>query len=136
MDTTATGAQQQPDDTAAIRALIEPWSRSAIDRDWDAMLAMCTYDIVFSPPGEPKVSGTALRPWLEAYPIIKEFNWGFDEIEVSGDLAVGVGWGEMTVEIEGQEASTTIKLADALHRGEDGTWRFSHVIWNENEAAD
>ena len=102
MDTTATGAQLQPDDDAAIRALIDPWRQSAIDRDWDAMLAMCTYEVVFSPPGEPKVSGAQLRPWLEAYPIIKEFNLGFDKIEVSGGLAIGVGWGKMTVEIEGQ----------------------------------
>ena len=136
MDTTATGAQQQPDDSAAIRAFIEPWRRSAIDRDWDAMLAMCTYDVVFSPPGEPKVFGAALRPWLEAYPIIKEFDLGFDKIEVSGGLAIGVGWGKMTVETEGQEASLNIKFADAFRRGEDGAWRFSHVIWNENELAD
>lgn len=136
MDTTATGASPQPDDAAAIRAFIEIWSQAAIDRDWDTILGMCTDDVVFSPPGEPKVSGAEVRPWLEAYPIIKEFNWGFDEIEVSGDLAVGVGWGKMTVEIEGQEASINIKLADTFRRGDDGSWRFSHLIWNENEAAD
>ena len=136
MDTTATGASPQPDDPAAIRAFIEIWSQAAIDRDWDTILGMCTDDVVFSPPGEPKVSGAEVRPWLEAYPIIKEFNWGFDEIEVSGDLAVGVGWGKMTVEIEGQEASINIKLADTFRRGDDGSWRFSHLIWNENEAAD
>ena len=135
MDTTATGAQLQPDDDAAIRALIDPWRQSAIDRDWDAMLAMCTYEVVFSPPGEPKVSGAQLRPWLEAYPIIKEFNLGFDKIEVSGGLAIGVGWGKMTVEIEGQEASLNIKFADTFRRGDDGSWRFAHVIWNRNEPA-
>lgn len=136
MDTTATGAQLQPDDAAQIRGFVAPWTQAGLDRDWDAMLAMCTDDIVFSPPGEPKVSGAEVRPWLEAYPIIKQFIWGFDEIEVSGDLAVGVGWGKMTVEIEGQEASINIKLADTFRRGDDGSWRFSHLIWNENEAAD
>ncbi len=135
MDTTATGAQLQPDDAAAIRAFIAPWSQAAVDRDWDAMLAMCTDDVVFSPPGEPKVSGAGLRPWLEAYPMIKAFDWGFDDIEISGDLAIGVGWGNMTVEIEGEEASMIIKFADTFRRGDDGSWRFSHVIWNQNEPA-
>ncbi len=135
MDTTATGAQLQPDDAAAIRAFITPWSQAAVDRDWDAMLAMCTDDVVFSPPGEPKVSGAEVRQWLDAFPVIKEFTWDFDEIEVNGDLAIGVGWGNMTVEIEGEEASMSIKFADAFRRGDDGSWRFSHVIWNQNEPA-
>ena len=135
MDTTATGAQLQPDDAAAIRAFVAPWTQAALDRDWDAMLAMCTDDIVFSPPDEPKVSGAGVRPWLDKFPLIKEFNWGFDEIEVSGDLATGVGRAEMTVEIDGQDVATSIEFADIFRRGDDGSWRFAHVIWNRNEPA-
>ncbi len=135
METTATGAQLQPDDAAQIRAFVAPWTQACLDRDWDAMLAMCTDDVVFSPPGEPKVSGAGARTWLDAFPVIKEMNWGFDKIEVSGDLATGVGWGEMTVEIDGQDVAMSFKFADIFRRGDDGSWRFAHVIWNENEPA-
>ena len=135
MDTTATGAQLQPDDAAAIRAFIIPWTQACLDRDWDALLAMCTDNVVFSPPGEPKASGAEVRPWLDAFPVIKEFIWDFDEIEVNGDLAIGVGWGKMTVEVEGQEVAMSFKFADIFRRGDDGSWRFAHVIWNQNEPA-
>lgn len=68
MDITATGAQQQPDDTAQIRATIAPWRQACLDRDWDALLAMGTEDIVTSGPGDPSVTGDTVRPWLENYP--------------------------------------------------------------------
>ena len=135
MDTAATGAQLQPDAAATIRGFVAPWTQACLDRNWDALLTMCTDDVVFSPPGEPKVSGAGVRTWLEAFPVIKEFNWDFDDINVSGDLAVGVGWGKMDVEVEGQDASMAIKFADVFRRGDDGSWRFVHVIWNENEPA-
>ncbi len=130
----ATGAQLQPDDAATIRGFVAPWTQACLDRNWDALLAMCTDDVVFSPPGEPKVSGAGVRTWLEAFPVIKEFNWDFDNIDVSGDMAVGVGWGKMDVEVEGQDASMNIKFADVFRRGDDGSWRFAHVIRNENES--
>ena len=68
MDITATGAQQQPDDTAQIRAIIAPWRQACPDRGWDALLAMGTEDIVISGPGDPSVTGDTVRPWLENYP--------------------------------------------------------------------
>jgi ketosteroid isomerase-like protein len=41
------------DATAAIRATVVPWTKAALDRNWDAMISMCTNDVVFAPPGEP-----------------------------------------------------------------------------------
>ena len=52
---------------------------------------MCTEDIVISGPGEPKVTGDAVRTWLENYPIIKTMTFDFDRIEISGDLAAAGG---------------------------------------------
>ncbi len=135
MDTTGTGAQQQPDDDAQIRATIAPWIQACLDRDWDALLAMCTEDIVFSPPEEPKVSGDAARLWLENYPVIKALTFDFDRIEVSGDLAAANGSGSMTLEVEGQEVSLEIEFTDVFRKDERGTWLYSSVIFNNNEAA-
>ncbi len=134
MDTTATGAQLQPDDAAQIRATIAPWIKACLDRDWDALLAMCTEDIVFSPPGAPKVTGDAVRSWLESYPVIKAFEFDFDRLEVSGDLAAASGSGSMTVEVEGQEVTSEMEFTDVFRKDRHGTWLYSSVIFNTNEA--
>ncbi len=74
-------------DVNAIRDIIDPWNRACLNRDWDALLSMCTDDMVFMPPNEPRVAGDALRPWLDAFPVIKEMSWGIDLLEGRGDLA-------------------------------------------------
>lgn len=114
---------------SAIRAMTAPWRKAALDRNWDAMIAMCTSDVVFAPPGQPSVSGATLRPWLEAYPIMKEFSFDFDRIDVSGDLATGVGRGSWTLDVDGQEQSATFRFVDVFKRTPKG-WRYAHVIWN------
>ena len=118
------------DDAAAIRAMIGPWAKAGLDRDWDALQEMCTDDVVFAPPGEPKVSGARVRPWLEAFPVMKVFEFAFDKVDVSGDLATAVGAGRWTLTIDGRDHSATFKFADVFRKGRDGNWRYAHVIWN------
>ncbi len=135
MDTTDTGAQLQPDDDAQIRATIEPWTKACLDRDWDALLAMCTEDIVFSAPGEPKVTGTAaVRTWLEDYPVMKTLDFDFDRMEISGDLAVANGSGSMTIKVEGQEDTMIFDFTDTLRKNRHGTWLYSSVTYNAKAA--
>ena len=108
-----------------------PLCKAGIDRNWDALLAMCSPDVVFAPPNEPSVSGNKLRAWLEAFPVMKDFRFDFDKIEVSGDLATGVGGGTWTLDVNGQDVSATFKFADVFKRGSQG-WRYAHVIWNSD----
>ena len=122
-------------DKDAIKGLVEPWTQASIARDWDALLGLCTDDVAFSPPGEPKVSGAGVRPWLETFPVIKAFDWGFDDIQISGDLSTGAGSGVMTVEMDGNDVALKLKFVDIFRRSSDGSWRFAHVIWNLNEPA-
>lgn len=118
-----------------IEALVAPWVQACLDRDWDALLALCTDDVVFAPPGEPSISGEeSLKNWLDAFPVMTEFEFSFDQIDESDDLAVGFGTGSMTVEMGDDTASMTIKFADVFHRQADGGWLYSHVIWNGNES--
>ena len=133
MDTTGTGAQQQPDDAAQIRATIAPWIQASLDRDWDALLAMFTEDIVISPPGESKVTGDAVLAWFKNGPVAKAFTFDFDRIEVGGDLAVVNGSGSSIVEVEGQEVSQNFDFTDVLRKDQGGTWLYSSVIFNLNE---
>ena len=133
MDTTGTGAQQQPDDAAQIRATIAPFTQACLDRDWDALLALCTEDIVFSAPGGPKVTGDAIRPWLESYPVIKAFTYDFDRLEVSGDLAVGSGSGSDLLEVDGLEVAGSVEFTDVFRKDQSGTWLYSWVAFNRDE---
>ncbi len=121
-------------DVNAIRGIIDPWNRACLNRDWDALLSMCTDDMVFMPPNEPRVAGDALRPWLDAFPVIKEMSWGIDLLEGRGDLARLFGWVKETLEIDGQDVEFNGKYCDTMRKGEDGKWRFSMVIWNSDEA--
>ena len=120
------------DATAAIRASIAPWTKACLDRDWDALLAMCTDDVVFAPPGEPRVSGKNVRPWLEAFPVMKVFNFNFDRIDVNEELATGVGGGTWTLNLNGQDLTASFKFADVFRRGPDGNWRYAYAIWNSD----
>jgi ketosteroid isomerase-like protein len=114
---------------AAIRATADPWCQAAIDRNWEAIIAMCTGDVVFAPPGQPSVSSSRLRSWLDSYPVIKAMKLSFDRIEVNGDLATGVGRGSLTVDLDGQDVSTVFKFTDVFRRDPKG-WRYAHVMWN------
>ncbi len=133
MDTTGTGAQQQQDDAAQIRATIALFIQSCLARDWDAFLEMCTEDIVISGPGEPKVSGDAVRPWLEDYPIMKAMAFDFDRIEVSGDLAIANGSGSDILELEGQEVAGSFDFTDVFRKDQGGTWLYSSITFNRND---
>ena len=39
------------DAATAIRATLAPWTKAALDRNWDSMISLCTSDVVFAPPG-------------------------------------------------------------------------------------
>jgi len=123
------------DSAAAIRATIPPWRKACLDRNWDALLAMCTDDVVFAPPGESQVSGSKIRPWLEAFPVMKAFDFNFDRVDVSGDLATATGSGTWTLDVNGEDVSANFKFADVFRRGSDGSWRYAHVIWNSDTPA-
>ena len=136
MDNTSTGAQLEPDPAAQIRDTIVPWTRACLNRDWDALLDMCTDDIVFSGPGESRVTGDAVQSWLENFPVQTAMVWDFDRIEVRGDLAIGNGSGNMTIEADGQEISMSFDFTDVLRRDQHGNWLYSSVIFNSNDAPD
>ncbi len=119
---------------AAVRDLIEPWNRACIERDWDALLDMCTPDVVFLPPGSPPLSGAAIRPWLEAFPEVRDMWWEVTALEAEGDLACLWGPVKQTLIVDGEKQSMHAKFCDLARRGPDGRWRFAVIIWNDNDA--
>lgn len=129
------GAGLTPNDVVAIRALVEPWTRACVQRDWDSLLGICTDDIVFLPPSEPAVGGGGVRPWLDRFPAIKAMAWDIDHVEGAGHLACARGWVRMTLEVSGQQLAFDGKYTDVFRKQPDGSWRFALVIWNSNNAA-
>ena len=119
---------------AAVSKMIGPWTRACLDRDWDALLGMCTSDIVFMPPGEAPVSGAAARAWLEAFPPIKRMSWEVTSLEAAEDQAFLRGPVRQTLEIEGVDEVFDGKFCDLMRREEDGAWRFAVIMWSSNTA--
>lgn len=117
----------------AIEDLIQPWIRACVDRDWDALLAMCTEDIVFMPPGDSLVTGAGVRPWLESFPVVKDMSWRIDRMEDMGDVALLRGPVRQILEIDGRDEEFDGKYFDVMRRTPDGTWRFDLIIWNRND---
>lgn len=121
-------------DIAAIRGTIDPWAQACIDADWDRLLSLCTDDIVFLPPDAPIVEGSAaVRAFMETFPDIKTFTSDFTHIEGHGDTASARGTFAMTVEADGNKVAVTGKFIDTFRKQPDNSWRYSSVIWNNDE---
>ena len=120
-------------DIAAFEALIEPWCNACVQRDWDAVLNMCTNDVAFLPPGSPAIPTEGIRAFLDAFPVMTAFTFTYDRIEGQEDFATLQGAFDMTVESDAGEVRGTGKFVDVMRKEADGSWRFSCVIWNDDE---
>jgi len=126
--------KQSGDAASAANSYINPWSRACVERDWDALLAMCNDDMVFMPPGTNAVSGGSMRQWLDSLPTVKAMSWSIARIRQDGDTACLHGPVKQTFTIEGRDEHFDGKYCDVMRRGSDGKWRFSLIIWNSNHA--
>jgi len=105
--------------------------------DLERVMAMLTDDVVFMPPGSPRLVGKdAVRAWAEPYVAAYEPNWEKTSLEliVSGDWAF-----EQYAYVENDRARDGgAPLQDEgkgiiiYHRGSDGEWRVARDAWNSN----
>jgi len=123
------------DDVVAIRGTFEAWRDACVRRDWDALLGMCTDDIVFLPPGESPVEGAGVRAWLDNFPVIKAMSLDIDRIEGAGHLAGVRGLVRMTLEVSGQQLEFDGKYTDLFRKQPNGRWFYALVMWNSNTPA-
>jgi len=125
-----------PVDVSSIKATAKPWIKACLDRNWDALLGLCTDDVVFLPPDEPMASGDAsVRKFLEAFPVMKKFDFEFEHIEGQDHLAVAYGGFRLTVEIDGKPVDVKGKFVDTFRRDDHGKWLYACVIWNSDAPA-
>ncbi len=120
-------------DLAAIIEMIEPWNKAVVDRNYEALMELCSDDVVFQPPGESAKLGNDFREWFEAFPTIRSMSWEVTHAEGEGNLAVIMGPVEEVIEQDGEIINFRGKFCDALRKCDDGKWRVASVTWNSNE---
>lgn len=133
------GCAPARDDVAAIKAVSDARAEAFRQGDAAAIAARFTEDGLLMAPGAPAVRGReAVRAYYQK--LFDEFHAGlesgYDEVEVSGDLAFGRGFAKVTARPksgDGPEVVSTAKYINILRRQPDGTWLTTHDIWNGNE---
>lgn len=115
-------------DVAAINTATEHALQALRDHDPDAYLKNCTDDLVFLPPGQSNVVGSAAaRVFLDGFPTPQSATYQFEEVEGSGDLAFARGTFTLTDE---NDASTTIRAILIFRRDPSGSWKLARDIWH------
>jgi uncharacterized protein (TIGR02246 family) len=97
-----------------------------------------TTDAMIMPPGTSlKIGREAIEQYyneiFESYD--RQLNSYYEEVIVSGDIAVGRGVAEvhLTSKKDGSSAFSTSKYINILEKQEDGQWMTTHDIWNSDE---
>lgn len=118
-------------DHGSIRRVVEEkWVQAALDRDWDAALALCTEDVVYMPQEHPALHGRdEMRSFLNGFPTIVNIGQRLDDVSGDTDLAVARGGFWATLRVEGQEMSGKGKFLGAMTK-RNGTWFFTAVCFN------
>ncbi|MCL4793220.1 MAG: SgcJ/EcaC family oxidoreductase [Bryobacteraceae bacterium] len=132
------GCAAPRDDVAAIQAVSDARAEAFRRGDAAAIAARFTNDGLLMAPGVPAARGReAVRAYYQK--LFDEFEAdlesGYDEVEVSGDLAFGRGFAKVTVRPRhgGEAQSSTAKYINILRRQPNGEWLTTHDIWNGNE---
>jgi uncharacterized protein (TIGR02246 family) len=125
-------------DVASIRAVSDARAEAFRQGDSAGIAVHFTEDGLLMAPGSPAQRGRdAVRAYyqsiFDAYEAGLES--GYDEVEVSGDLAVGRGFAKVTLKPRagGETVVSTAKYLNVLRRQPDGSWKTTHDIWNGNE---
>lgn len=121
-------------DVNAITSTGKLWAEACVARDWDALLGLCSEDVVFLPPEEPAVSGKQVRSWLENYPEIRSFEVEFDHVEGQDQLAAARGRFTMSIVPPGAPTPLTVtgKFTDTFRKDMRGKWLYTSVTWNSS----
>lgn len=123
-----------PADPSAITSRSDAWEEALNSKDIDTLVSMYTADARVMPPGMPLSSGTqAVRDAFSGM-IAAGFTGTLTPVEtrVAGDIGYNVGTFELTM---GDGTVTTGKFTETWERGDDGVWRISNDIWNDDGPA-
>ena len=121
-------------DIEAIRNITATHQEAHRARDWDRWMSTCADDAVFLQPGGPKMEGrSAVRAWMDEFPITKEVTWTVEAVDGDGDFGFSRGHGPMVLEIEGKVVPFTLKWLSVFRKQSDGSWKLKNLCWNFDE---
>ncbi len=116
---------------AAIRAANDAWIQAFRDNDDAALVALYSDDAVIMPPNESVIEGrAAILAYHEAV-TVTEHSESILEIDGRDGIAYIRGTSS-TVRMgeDGEPVTVSDKYLVILRRQADGSWLFTHEIWN------
>jgi uncharacterized protein (TIGR02246 family) len=126
------------EDSAAIRNFFAEHVENALAGDWAADAALYTEDAVRLPPNGAPIRGrTAIEAALAGVDTVLSFAHNIVELDGRGDLAyvwVDYSFSGLLPNVD-QPFTDMGKALILLRKQPDGSWMFSRVMWNANEAA-
>ncbi|NNF57715.1 MAG: SgcJ/EcaC family oxidoreductase [Rhodothermaceae bacterium] len=124
------------EDEISVREAVQRYVDAWLSNEADAVMATLTEDIVLQPHhgDDPVVGAEAVRAWWfpEGPPtVITAFT--VETRVVSGCGSLAYAWGRSSViwTTEGESFSNEGNALSVLSRGDDGTWKIAHQIWND-----
>lgn len=125
------------DDVEQIKAISAARAKAFNDGNAGGIAMYFADDALLMAPGKPVSKGAAaVKDYYQL--IFNEFNTilesGYEEVQVSGDLAYGRGEAKVTLtpKLGGVSSVSTAKYLNILKRV-NGKWVTTHDIWNGNE---
>lgn len=124
-----------PADPSAITSRSDAWEAALNAGDIDTLVSMYTDDARVMPPNGPMTTGSAAVRESFGGMIAAGFTGTLTSVEtrIAGDIGYNVGTFELTT---GDGTTATGKFVETWERGDDGTWRISNDIWNDDAAAE
>jgi ketosteroid isomerase-like protein len=127
------GAVPQSKDIAGIQGLQAKWLVAERTSNWDALLALCTEDVVWAPPEHPVLQGrAAVAAWGLAQPRVPvELSEILTEIALCGATAYTRGVYHLKCSESNQNDPHDVRgrFVRVLRKQEDGTWLVAFDTW-------
>ncbi len=133
--------RSEREDIASITAISKARADAFNQANAAAIAAHFAEDVLLMAPDKPILKGKAAVQTYYQH-IFDEYETGlksyYEEVKVSGELAYGRGFAEVTLTPKrgGQTLTSTAKYINIMKREADGTWKTTHDIWNSNELPD
>ena len=127
------------DDEDIINEVSKSRAKAFNEQDAAAIAIHFTDSGLLMAPGKPALRGKeAVQSYYQSIfdmydPVLES---RYEEISVSGNLAYGRGFAKVTIvpKAGGDSMVTTSKYINIMQKQEDGTWKTTHDIWNDNES--
>ena len=127
------------EDVAAINKVREMEAATVNSSDAGVVESIYAKDVEYIPPGEPALKGTdAVQQWVTA--MVDQFEvdlvYTSADVKVVGDWAFEQYAGTATLKPKagGDAMVENVRGIHIYHRGEDGSWKITHDIWNSDAA--